>query len=86
MGKIIVKLNKQIRSDLPIFTGDIVCAEPGIYEATSNPHGALSIKLSNDKHLGIKPGEFDFIEAPAWVLEKHGKLSQIIGYDKQIKL
>ena len=39
------------------------------YYATSNSLGAISGICSNGKKLGVKPGEFVFIEAPDWVLQ-----------------
>lgn len=40
-----------------------------IYDAVSNPHGAISGICENGETLGVKPGEFEFIEAPDWVLD-----------------
>jgi hypothetical protein len=37
------------------------------YDATSNQYGAISGICSNGKQLGVKPGEFVFLEAPDWV-------------------
>jgi predicted nucleic acid-binding Zn-ribbon protein len=76
MDNIKIKLMGKITSDLPINLFKEISAEAGVYEATSNPQGAISVILENGKRLGIRPGEFEFIEAPAWVLEKHGKLSE----------
>ena len=39
-----------------------------IYDAYSNPYGAISAILPNGEKLGLKPGEFEFTEAPEWVL------------------
>lgn len=42
---------------------------PGEYPAGCNKNGAVYVKLAGGKTLGVKPGEFEFIEAPAWLLE-----------------
>jgi hypothetical protein len=42
------------------------------YVAYTNPHGAISGLCDNGERLGVAPGEFEFIEAPDWILEKHG--------------
>lgn len=34
------------------------------YEARSNPHGAISAICENGELLGVKPGEFEIVEAP----------------------
>jgi hypothetical protein len=38
------------------------------YEGSSNQNGAISAILPNGEKLGLKPGEFEFLEAPEWVL------------------
>jgi len=42
------------------------------YQATSNKYGAISGICSNGESLGVKPGEFEFISAPKWVLDIWG--------------
>lgn len=51
-------------------------AEPGTvlrageeYEATANKHGAVCGICENGHVLGVKPGEFEFVKAPDWLLE-----------------
>ncbi len=39
------------------------------YPAISNKHGAISGICDNGEKLGVKPGEFNFVEAPKWVLD-----------------
>jgi hypothetical protein len=41
------------------------------YEAKANKNGAISGLCANGEYLGVKPGEFEFIEAPKWVLDIH---------------
>ena len=43
------------------------------YEAKTNKNGAISGLCDNGEYLGVKPGEFEFIEAPQWVLDIHSK-------------
>lgn len=42
---------------------------PGEYPAGCNKKGAVYVQLPESKTLGVKPGEFEFIKAPAWLLE-----------------
>jgi len=39
------------------------------YDAISNPNGAISGICANGAVLGVRPGEFQFISAPDWVLK-----------------
>lgn len=50
----------------------VLCAGE-IYEATANKYAAICGICANGEHLGVKPGEFEFIEAPQWVLDIHKK-------------
>ena len=54
-----VRLSERITGDSPF--GDDTIAEPGVYEAHLNPHGAVSIIAGNGKLLGLKPGEFEWV-------------------------
>ena len=63
-----IRMLKTIRPD------SLFLAEPGTilregeeYEAVSNNNGAISGICENGKQLGVKPGEFEFIEAPDWI-------------------
>jgi len=38
------------------------------YDAISNPNGAISGICANGAVLGVRPGEFEFLTAPDWVL------------------
>ncbi len=53
-----IKLVKRIRSEFPF--PPFLIAEPGIYKAYSNPHGAISIKIDGE-WLGVKPHEFQYV-------------------------
>lgn len=39
------------------------------YEAMANKNGAIYALCENGEYIGVKPGEFEFVEAPEWVLE-----------------
>lgn len=43
------------------------------YEAKANRNGAISALCENGEWPGVKPGEFEFVEAPEWVLGIWGK-------------
>lgn len=76
MSEIKIKMLTTVRPDtimgwLPIQNKLNICAYAGeSYEAESNAHGAISVAIDGNR-LGIKPEEFEFIEAPSWVLDKH---------------
>ena len=87
MNKITVKMIKEVTSDTYILNwqekdnNEKIRAKKGdIYDAMSNPYGAIFAIMKNGKTLGIKPGEFEFIEAPEWVLEKHRSIKQKKSY------
>lgn len=40
-----------------------------IYEAKANYNGAISGLTYSGEWIGVKPGEFVFIDAPQWVLD-----------------
>lgn len=41
--------------------GELICEAGKRYRAVLNPLGAVSAVMANGKHLGLKPGEFDFV-------------------------
>ena len=45
------------------------------YPAVSNRHGAISGICDNGERLGVKPGEFEFVNAPEWILKIHEGVS-----------
>jgi hypothetical protein len=55
-GRVI--LTRTIRGDFPF---QQTKAEPGIYDAYVNPHGAVSVIAGNGNMLGLKPGEFEWL-------------------------
>lgn len=62
-----VRLFHTVRSDWPGIIKPDMTAEPGIYRAASNPHGALSVQTPSGL-LGIKPAEFDCLPRIDWVI------------------
>lgn len=61
--EIIIKTNRTLRG---LFLPPL---PPGEYPAGCNKHGAVYVQLPEGKTLGVKQGEFEFIKAPAWLLE-----------------
>ena len=60
-----VRLPDLVCSDLPF---DRIHADPGIYRAHSNQHGALSVTAVEGGLLGIKPREFECLPGLDWVI------------------
>jgi len=50
-----IYLPRTVRGDFPFSD---TAAEPGLYIASFNPQGAASVRATNGKVLGVKPGEF----------------------------
>lgn len=40
----------------------------GEYEAKANKYGAISALCESGEYIGVNPGEFEFVEAPEWIL------------------
>lgn len=70
MDKIRIKMIKTVRPDIPFLATDpktiLVIGE--VYNAVANKNGAIAGICDNLKRLGVKPGEFEFVEAPEWLL------------------
>ena len=60
-AKVWVRLPRCVRSELPWLD---LYAPVGEYLAESNPHGALAVRCADGELLGIKPDEFELIDAP----------------------
>ena len=69
-NQIIIKTTTTIRG---LFSAPL---PPGIYRAGCNKHGAVYAILEGGNTLGVKPGEFEFIEAPDWLLERWKEAEQ----------
>lgn len=55
-----IRLLQWVRSDLPF--GPYSVAKPGVYDAEENPYGALAVRDCNGELLGVKPGEFEYVD------------------------
>lgn len=67
-----IRMLTNVRPDL------IFLAKPGtilragvVYEATYNKNGAVSGICENGETLGVKPSEFESLEAPQWIIDIH---------------
>lgn len=59
-----VRMNKNVRSDLPDFDeARVCCADGQEYDAWVNSHGALCAIFDDGTMLGLKPDEFTVV---AW--------------------
>lgn len=55
-----VLLEGPVRGDYPI--GHTTLAEAGEHDCESNRYGAISVRATNGKMLGVKPAEFEPLE------------------------
>lgn len=71
-----IRMIRNVRSDIPFISKPGTILRAGMeYAAISNQHGAISGQCDNGEYLGVKPGEFEFIEAPRWILKIHEGLT-----------
>lgn len=70
-----IKMLENVILELPFLSkpGTFLCAEVE-YEARANKNGAISALCDNGEWLGVKPGEFEFVKAPEWVVRIHDGL------------
>lgn len=63
-----IRMLETVRPELPFLAkpGSILAVGEE-YEATSNRNGAISALCENGEHIGVRPGEFVFLDAPDWV-------------------
>lgn len=54
-----IQLPEEVAGDWPI--GHTTRAPAGIYSVTMNPQGAVCVRATDGKDLGIKPGEFEWM-------------------------
>lgn len=66
-----IRMLNTVRPDFYLGKPGTVAKRGRIYAACSNKNGAISAVCDNGESLGVKPGEFEFIEAPEWILEIH---------------
>lgn len=76
--KIVIKMLKSVRPDM--FFNPIDATTQAVYghtyNATAGKLGAVCAICDNGKLLGVKPGEFEFVEAPEWLLKIHSEIKR----------
>ena len=55
-----VNLMNDVRGDFPF---QATYAPAGDYDAYVNPHGAVAVIATNGEMLGVKPNEFQWLDA-----------------------
>lgn len=58
-----VRLPRDVSGDFPF--GHMHVARAGIHEAHTNPFGAVSVWAESGELLGVKPGEFEYLDQAA---------------------
>jgi hypothetical protein len=69
--KIKIKMLRTVRACYLISPPGTILRKGEEYDAKTNKNGAISGLCNNNEWLGVKPGEFEFVEAPKWVLDIH---------------
>lgn len=54
-----IRLPRDVRGDIPFAPNPV--APAGVYQPTSNPHGALCVETPDGQMLGVKPGELEWV-------------------------
>jgi len=81
-----IKMVKDVRSDIPYLSTRRTELRAGkIYEATANKNGAVSGICDKGELIGVRPGEFEFVELPRWLYEKWAPVFQWSVKDAIIK-
>lgn len=66
-----IRMIKDVRSDIPILSNYRTVLKSGkTYDATANKHGAVCGRCDNGELIGVRPGEFEFVELPKWLYDK----------------
>lgn len=66
-----IKMVQDVRSDLPFLSTPRTVLKFGkIYDATANKNGAVYGRCDNGELIGVRPGEFEFVELPKWLYDK----------------
>lgn len=71
IGRITILMLENVRGQIISPPGTILRVGKE-YPAESNSYGAVSGLCQNGEYLGVKPGEFRFLEAPDRLLLIHG--------------
>ena len=65
-----IKMLKTVRPELRFLARPgKVLQEGEIYVAKANTRGAVSGLCANGEYLGVRPGEFVFVQAPDWLID-----------------
>lgn len=63
-----IKMLENVRPDLAFLAKPGTILRRGVeYEARTNRNGAISGICENGEVLGVRPGDFVFLEVPDWV-------------------
>ena len=66
-----IRMIKDVRSEIPILSASRTVLKFGkTYDATANKHGAVCGRCDNGELIGVRPGEFEFVELPKWLYDK----------------
>lgn len=67
-----IRMKTNVQPD--VLPGIPSLAKPGMilragreYEAEANRNGAVIALCENGERMGVKPGEFEFLEVPKWL-------------------
>jgi hypothetical protein len=63
-----IRVLQTVRGNFILEPNHAVVEQGKEYPAKANKQGAISALCDNAEWLGMKPGEFEFLEAPEWVL------------------
>lgn len=67
-----IRMLRTVRPEMPFLaTPGTILRQGTEYPAATNQHGAISGLCANGEYMGVRPGEFEFVEAPDWVLKIH---------------
>ena len=65
-----IRMLNTVRPDMPFMEKPGTILRRGMeYPATVNKNAAICGICENGEALGVKPGEFEFVVAPEWVLK-----------------
>lgn len=70
-----IRMLRTVRPDIPFMAPPGTVLRAGkIYPATANRLGAVCGICDNLQPLGVRPEDFEFIEAPEWVLARWAEI------------
>ena len=77
-----IRITKTVQSDLP-FPPYYIVREGEVFVAWVNPLGAVSAEMSDGELLGVKPGEYEWIEPCKKVNMKNNNLTMYYGSENE---